>query len=103
MQITGKTSTKRMQISKSHRVFSSAIRSYTPPDSPFESLNIGKVMIKGWVESLPSQQRLDFGKTIVYFIVKEYWKKFYPEKDKRFSLQKIDSIFRKKKLNHTIL
>jgi adenine-specific DNA-methyltransferase len=46
---------------------------------PYDDLSTGKLMIKGWADSIDEDQRLRYGRTFVYHLIKSYWKKFYPD------------------------
>jgi adenine-specific DNA-methyltransferase len=70
--------------------------------SPYEALNTGRILVKAWVGSIDESDRLNYGRSFVYALIKSYWQKFYPASDSKFELPKLDKSFIPNKLDITV-
>ena len=78
----------------------SGFTSFKPSDLPYEDLSTGKIMVKAWAGSINETQRLKWGRTFVYYLIKSYWEKFYPAD---YSLPEFDAGIKFNKLNNAVL
>ena len=70
--------------------------------SPYEALNTGRILVKAWAGSIDERDRLNYGRSFVYTLVKRYWEKFYTPNDPKFELPKLDKSFITGKLDSTL-
>jgi adenine-specific DNA-methyltransferase len=68
--------------------------------SPYEALSTGRLLIRGWADSLEDEIRLDHGRSFVYLLIKTYWARFYPNRN--FPIPKIEPKLKILKLNSTL-
>ncbi|WP_132051835.1 HsdM family class I SAM-dependent methyltransferase [Pseudocnuella soli] len=84
---------------KNFRISLDAVEAWS---SPYEALTTGRTMLKAWSESLPEDQRLSYGRSFVYYLIKQYWEKFYPASDLKFNLPNFNGELKFRKLNVTL-
>lgn len=76
-----------------------AIDSLLEASSPYEALQTGRLLIKGWVETCNDNERLASGRSFIYQLIKAYWHKFYPT---THALPKLSEDFNAHHLNTTL-